>query len=241
SGGMSAPPFDSLNLGLHVGDDAEAVWRNRRLFCAAVGVDADSLVVGQQAHGTGIAVVTKQHLRRGSRAWDDGLPGTDALITDRPSVPLLTLVADCCVCSLYDPVRRVVAVAHAGWRGLLGGILPRTVTAMSESFGCHPSDVRVGIGPCIGPCCYEVGHEVAAEFEKEFPGERSTFLRKEEPASMHLDLTAVAQRQLRQEGVLDEHTEVSGICTSCNTDSFYSYRAEAGVTGRFGGLIMLRA
>jgi len=239
-GGVSSPPYQSLNLGFHVGDSPGDVWRNRRILCAALGIDAEVLTVGQQVHGIETAVVTEQERGRGSFSWEQALPATDALITDRRGVALLVLIADCCALSFYDPSKNVIALAHAGWRGLLGGIAVRTVAMMRARFGCEPREMRVGLAPCIGSCCYKVGEDVQKKFATKFGAAVSFFFRRGEDASIYLDLVEVARYQLMSAGILEKNIEVAGICTACHTELFYSHRAEGGVTGRFGSLIMLR-
>ncbi|MBI3922746.1 MAG: peptidoglycan editing factor PgeF [Armatimonadetes bacterium] len=237
--GMSGGPFHSLNLGFHVGDDEQAVLENRRRLCTALKVDPESLVTGQQVHGTTVSVVTASDKGRGAVSWTGGLPATDALVTEVPGVPLLVLVADCVALSFCDPKRGVIALAHAGWKGTVGGIAQKTVAKMGESFGCNPFDIVVGVSPSIGPCCYKVGDEVVTALHEAFPEQASRCFVGNHSGSPHLDLWKANAYQLLQAGVTPDHIEVSGICTACNTDRFYSHRAETGRTGRFGGLIVM--
>ncbi len=164
-GGVSRGPYASLNVGLHVGDEPADVIENRRRLCRALGVDPESLVVGEQVHGIQVAVVTAADKGRGAFSLTDVVPGVDALITDTPGVALFAMYADCVPVFLYDPRRRAVGLAHAGWKGTVAGIARRTVQAMHETFGSRPADMYARpIGPSIGPCCYEVGPEVAGQF-----------------------------------------------------------------------------
>jgi hypothetical protein len=244
-GGVSAGPFASLNLGGLTGDAPEAVRENRARAAALVGAAAKDLAFGRQVHGARVARVPAGHA---GGAFDD----TDALVTDARGVPLVILTADCAAVFLHDPVRRAVGIAHAGWRGTVGGIAAATVARMHEEFGTDPADLIAAIGPSIGPCCYEVGDEVIAAAEAAFPGHAEEVLVEPDMASAgsfraavnegrrHFDLWRANERVLAGAGVREENIEHARLCTACRTDLFYSHRAEKGVTGRFAGIIVLR-
>jgi YfiH family protein len=158
------------------------------------------------------------------------LPETDALLTKVPGVSLLMRFADCSSVFFFDPVRRVVGIAHAGWRGAAVGCVRATVRTMMEQFGCDPADVWAGIGPTIGPCCYEVGPEVVEAVQAACPP-RADVVRYTNGRA-HLDLPGAVHAQLQVAGV--ERIEDCGLCTACRVDEFFSHRAERGRTGRFG-------
>jgi YfiH family protein len=147
--------------------------------------------------------------------------------------------ADCVPLLFYDPARRVLGMAHAGWRGTAAGVGPATVAAMGEAFGCRPADIVAGIGPSIGPAHYEVGPEVAAAIQNAF-GEVEGLLSHPNGngARPHLNLWEANRRALQMAGV--GQIEVAEICTASNVQDFYSHRAEDGRTGRFGALAVLR-
>ncbi len=159
-GGVSAGPYASLNLGLHVGDDPHAVVENRRRAAGALGVTLDDLVVGAQVHGRQVAVVGPAECGRGARAAADALDGVDALVATDAGVTLVTLVADCVPVVLVDPVARVVATAHAGWRGTVARVLDAALSAMG-GLGSSPADTVAALGPAVAPERYPVGPEVA--------------------------------------------------------------------------------
>jgi YfiH family protein len=163
---------------------------------------------------------------------------TDALITDVPGVPLMLRFADCVPIWFYDPVRRAIGLAHAGWRGTVAGVGRATVAEMGKAFGSRPEDVIACIGPSVGPCCYEVGKDVAYAVGEAFPGVEGQLLSPRANGSWHLDLWAANRHQLAACGVV--YIEVAGICTACHTDEWFSHRAEQGRTGRIGALIGLR-
>jgi len=243
AGGSSPIPFGGLNLGGHVGDDPAAVAANRAQLSTLTGMGVDALSFGAQVHGTNVAV-----LERPGQTF----AGTDALVTDRPDVPLVILVADCVAIGLVDPVRGVVGIAHAGWRGTLGDIAASTIAVMHDVFGTQASDVLAAVSPSIGPCCYQVGAEVTDAFYAEHPtiapdvlappdfASAGSFEGVNDDRSM-LDLWAANARMLERAGVPAGNIDVAEMCTACNTDRFFSHRAEKGRTGRFAGLIQRHA
>lgn len=180
----------------------------------------------------------------------------DAIITQKRGVALTMSSADCAPLLFYDPRRGVIALAHAGWRGTARGIAAATVRAMREQFGCQPEHIYAGIGPTIGACCYEVTEEVRRLFSGErafetMPTEERfrnlvrdsavfKIVEQGERRSLRLDLWETSRNQLLLSGVQPAHIEVSGICTSCQKEDFYSYRAEHGQTGRFPSILALR-
>lgn len=159
----------------------------------------------------------------------------DALITDRPGLLLGVRTADCLPLLVADPEHRAVAAIHAGWRGIVAGILAEVLREMAERFGSRPQTLLVAVGPAIGACCYEVGPEVASQFRTLFPE------REDLGGRTRLDLAEAARRQLRAAGVGDERLAVAGICTRCRAEEFYSWRRDGPRTGRMLSVIGIRA
>jgi YfiH family protein len=226
AGGVSAPPWSSLNLGMKVEDEWRRVHANRELLRKAVG--ADQLVFARQVHGDGVAVVE----RADDRARNGGIADVDALVTTTPGLGLVALAADCLPVLLADVDAGVVAAAHAGRAGLLAGVLQRTVEQMA-ALGATPERTAAVVGPAAGACCYEVPASMAAEAEAALPGVRAT-TRQGTPS---LDLRGGAERVLRQAGVVDVRSV--GRCT-IDDDRFFSYRRD-GRTGRHAGVVLLPA
>ena len=225
-GGVSRPPYATLNLGHTVGDDLPAVEENHRRALEPLGLDLCQIVSPYQVHGARVGIVGRVH--RGSVQ-----PATDALVTAVPGVPLLLRFADCTPVLLFDPVRRVAGLAHAGWQGVAAGVVPAAVRVLVERLGCRPADLWAGIGPTIGPCCYAVGPEVASAAQAAcLPGADVVRCAN---GQVYLDMPAAVQAQLGAVGV--EQIEDAGMCTACHVDEFFSHRAEGGHTGRFGVLI----
>lgn len=222
-GGVSRGPYATLNLGHTVGDDLAAVEENHRRALGVLGLSPADVVSPYQVHGARVGVVGRAHLGTVQ-------PATDALVTATPAVPLLMRFGDCASVLLFDPVRRVVGMAHAGWRGVVAGVVGATVRTMVERLGCSPADLWAGIGPTIGPCCYEVGAGVVRAVKAACAPPADVV--RSVNGRAHLDLPAAVQAQLRACGV--ERIEDAGLCTACCVDEFFSHRADHGRTGRFG-------
>ena len=158
-GGVSRPPYDTLNLGLHVGDDAGAVVANRSRAAAAFGAELADLVFARQVHGASAARVTPADAGRGTTSEEDALADTDIVVTTAPGVTLVILVADCVPLALVDPAAHVLAAVHAGWRGTAAGAVGAALRAMSEHGG-RPERVVAFFGPAVAPGRYQVGDEV---------------------------------------------------------------------------------
>jgi len=231
AGGVSAAPFDSLNVGSDVRDAWENVRRNHDLVCESLGLRRMDLVTVRQVHSDRVTRVTANDL--GRRVGE-----LDGIFTVEPNVPLILRFADCVPLLAYDPARGALGVAHAGWRGTLSKIGERLIAAMRGQLGCRPADLLVGIGPSIGPCCYEVGPEVVQAVREAFgpPGEH--LLVPSDNGRVHLDLWAANRLQLEQAGV--ERIETAGLCTVCHRDRFFSHRGDRGKTGRFPLVAFLR-
>lgn len=213
------------DVNLRSGNGAEC----RRRLAQSVGFDIDRLVTGEQTHSLNIAVVTDADAGRGSLDIDSRIPCTDALITNRPDIPLMVLTADCVPVLLYDAVNHAAAAIHAGWRGTANGIVGLTVEKMSRTFGTKPENLVAAIGPCIGPCCFEVGDDVAEHFCR-WP---KTIIRRAEWSKPHIDLVMANRLQLQQAGILPQNIETSGECTKCGPRQFFSHRRNQ-TLGRIG-------
>jgi polyphenol oxidase len=200
-GGVSAGPYASLNLGPWTDDDPDLVQANRERVRARAG--AARLQQGHQVHGTAVAVDT------------DGVQDADGQVSTRAGVAPIALVADCLPVALVAP--EAVAMLHAGWRGLAGGIVAEGVGALRRA---GASRVAAAIGPGAGPCCYEVGDEVRAAFGT---------------SGRTVDLKAIAGGQLAAAGVGEVHDV--GLCTMCDPERFFSHRRDGGVTGRQAGVV----
>jgi purine-nucleoside/S-methyl-5'-thioadenosine phosphorylase / adenosine deaminase len=219
-GGVSEPPYDSLNLGLMTDDAEAAVEENRRRLAAALGFEPEQVAFARQVHATRLIEHPTEF--RGSFVRPDRTkeprndpPEADGHVLRGPGSAALVFTADCLPVAVAGA--RGVAMLHAGWRGLAGGILAAGVEAVGAT--------SAAIGPGIGPCCYEVGDEVLGAFSDLGEGVADGRM---------LDLPEVARRQLAAAGV--ERVESAGLCTSCEPELFFSHRRDAGRTGRQGGI-----
>lgn len=236
-GGVSKERYSSLNMGLNTEDDKEDVIKNYGLVAEEVfGASTSDMVLSNQVHKTDIAIVGESDRGKGFEK-SFSYSGIDGLLTDRRGVVLSTVYADCTPLFFFDPVKEVVGVAHAGWRGTVGKIGKKMVEKMVLEYASHSKDIMVGIGPTIGPCCYEVGEEVYARFKEEFEDLSMMDILDN---SIKLDLWKANKIGIMEAGVLEENIETGNYCTSCNPDLFYSYRRDNGITGRMAGVISLK-
>lgn len=203
------------------------------LFFARVGINPADVAYPRQVHSADFRVV-------------DDPPGAmgpvgngDILLTRRRGVGLGIFTADCLGMVLYDPVRGVVAVTHAGWRGTVLGVAAKSVQAMAKAFGTRPEEILVGIGPSIGPCCYEVDRPVVDPLSRAHPGWEA-WVTSISDERWRLDLWRANEDQLQWAGVRPEWIANPRLCTSCRVDLFFSYRAERGLTGRLLTVAQLR-
>lgn len=236
-GGVSTGPYESLNLGLHVGDDPASVVENRRRAAAAIGLGLDGLVLCHQVHGREVVVVDDRHRGRGTRSADDA-PAADALVTATPDLGIGVMAADCVPMVLYDPGVHVLAAVHAGWRGTVAGVGPAAVEALA-GLGADPARVVAGIGPAIPADRYQVGDEVADAARACFGADVDTVVRPDGTGRWLFDLWAANRRLLVDAGLDPAHIETSAVGTGPGTP-FFSDRA-ARPCGRFAALARLRA
>lgn len=220
-GGVSPPPFDSLNLSFGVGDRAELVERNRRRVKQVLGLDA--LLSARQVHGDQVVAVDAPPT--GDVEYD----GYDALITNQPGVGIMVQQADCQAVVLYDPLARVVANVHVGWRGSVANILRTTLERLRTEFGADPGRVQAIISPSLGPCCAEF-----VNFQAELPAEFHPY----QVRPGYFDFWAITRLQLRSAGLGPDQIRTVGVCTRCHSH-YFSYRRE-GTTGRSATVIALR-
>lgn len=218
TGGCSPPPWNTLNLGEHVGDEPDRVTANRAALAALLPADPCWL---QQVHGTFTV----------DAATGQKKPEADASWTSETDVVCAVMTADCLPLLFCDRAGGVVAAAHAGWRGLLNGVIENTLKAM----GCSPEEVLVWLGPAIGPKAFEVGDEVRNAFLEHSANARTAFMATA-PGKWHADLCMLARQRLGAAGV----TKIHGghWCTSSDPQHFFSYRRD-GQTGRMATLIWL--
>ena len=232
-GGISEGPFTSLNTGFLVGDREEDVRRNLALIGKAFAILPERLVLMGQVHGDRIFIL------HGDGPPPGAIPECDGLITDRPGVALGIRTADCVPLLFVDPVRRVIGVAHAGWRGTALCIASKMVDLFEKRFSSRVEDIMTSVGPAIGVCCYQVDAPVYAAFSSRPDAHRFLHPCPEEGKWM-LDLASANRIELMERGVPEGNILSAGQCTTCRQDLFFSHRASLGRTGRQVSFIMVR-
>ena len=220
-----------FSLALHTNENPTDILANRDQIQQKFS--DMQFVVANQTHSDNIVVIDQVT----TLGWDDlatAVENCDALITNQKGIMLTVLTADCVPILLLDPLKRVVAVVHAGWKGTQQEIVYKSVKKMESVFGSDPKDILAGVAPSIGICCYEVGKEVAKHFFK-YP--KSYTIKGEK---YMLNLPYINKEQLLKAGLVEKNIELSNICTSCEVENYFSYRKEQGCSGRFMSMIGLR-
>jgi polyphenol oxidase len=234
-GGVSPEPWAELNVGGLVGDDPKRVNENRLISFEAVGRSLSSIYDVWQVHGRKVVCT------QSPRPLDQPHIKADAILTDRSDVTLFMRFADCVPILLFDPVRGVIGVAHAGWQGTVIGVAAAAVQEMQSEYHSNPSDILAAIGPSVCAKHYEVGPEVVEQVEQAFGMDSSKVLSRGNgemsPGKAYFDLWIANRLILEKVGV--GQIDIAGICTACHPEDWYSHRAEKGKTGRFGVLIGL--
>ena len=221
--GISTKAFGSMK-----DKDLQIDSNNVVRFGKAIGITGP-IVCMNQIHSGNVSVITSTDKTLISQ--------TDGMVTNQKHVALAVLTADCLPIFFYDPKNHAIGVAHAGYKGLLNGIIEATITAMKKQFGTNPHDVLVGMGPGIEEKCYEVGDEVIAMFEDK-GYDKGIKIWSEQKGKKYLSIRKAALHNLLKEGILKEHIEVSTLCTKCSKDKLYSYRG-GDKTGRFAAIFSL--
>lgn len=245
--GFSEAPFAGLNASFTTGDDPARVRRNKAAIEEALALP---LVATKPVHGAAVEIIERDGAPHDAR-WVERLHGrlreipADAMLTDVPGFALCWAFGDCAPVLLFDPEHNAIALAHAGWRGAAAGVVLKAVRAMRERYGTRPNALLAGVGPAIGSCCYEVNEAVRETFAREPEAAAcAVFSEREGEAGtphLFLDIGGSSEQQLLAAGIAPEHIILSGYCTGCRTDLFYSHRCEPWPSGRFAVAIGLGA
>ncbi len=234
-GGTSPEPWAALNVGGTVGDTPERVAENRSRAMRSIGGSVESIYDVWQVHSNDIVVAESP------RPASQIPVKADAILTDRMGVNLFMRFADCVPILLYEPVRRIVGIVHAGWLGTVNRVVKSAIQAMQDQYGVKPNNIMAAIGPSIGAHHYEIGTEVIEKVAQTFGGDSSGLLGiyqgDSKGSGIQFDLWEANRLILEQAGVRE--IEISGICTACHLEDWYSHRGETGQTGRFGVVIGL--
>jgi polyphenol oxidase len=232
-GGVSHPPFDTLNVGFGTGDHPDAVKKNRDRILSMLGLPVALFL--HQVHGSHVLVLPANEADP-RLFWKPGHPvprvfaAADAVVTDLPGLALVIQVADCQAVMLADPHKKVIANVHSGWRGSVQNIIGKCVDVMTSRFGCDPQHILAGISPSLGPCCAEFTH-----FCTEIPQHLWQYKAQDTDC---FDFWAISCDQLLAKGLEQNHIQNMHLCTRCNPNRFFSYR-KTRKTGRFACAIGL--
>lgn len=238
-GGVSENEFTSMNLSFGRGDPDKNVTENYKIFCDAAGFDYESLVASAQDHNTFVRVVTKADKGVGIYKPRD-IQSVDAVVTNEKGVTLVTYYADCTPLFFVDTKKKVIGLAHAGWRGTVGRIGEKVLKTMKENYGTNPQDVKVCIGPAISKCCYEVDSPVAERFLGLEGLDSSKFVFDKGEGKYMLDLLECNRQIVVSAGVNPENVVLSDLCTKCNSDLLWSHRATNGKRGTMSAFMCIK-
>ncbi len=237
-GGVSEGIYSSLNTSLTKEDPIENARRNLELVCGAIGIDYTKLVLSDQTHEDNIRIVTEADIGKGITEPSD-ITNTDGLMTNIPGIPLITFYADCVPLFFLDKKNKAIAVTHSGWRSTVLKIGAKTIKQMAEVYGTEPEDCLVGIGPSLEMSCFEVGPEVAEQFMNNFDNWLQ-IIKPLENGKYIIDLWEANKLMLTELGIPEENITISGFCTKCNEELFFSYRRDKGRTGSLSAIMELR-
>src|SRR5690625_676495 len=233
NGGVSKAPFDSLNIGLHVHDEKQHVLTNRKRLVADLSFSMNDWVSGEQVHKTNIKRLEEESKGSGAVSNADSIPNTDGLITNRKGILCTAYFADCVPLFFLDPITKYIGIAHAGWKGTVGGMASEMVAAFTDN-GVIAEILHVIIGPCISSSYYEVDDHVVRHIASEYSDNSVTPRRNNQYL---LDLKQLNVDILLQAGVLRNNIDITNYCTYRDEQLFFSHRRDEGKTGRMAGFI----
>ena len=238
-GGVSEGAYNSFNLSFYSGDKFENVLTNRMRLAEAMNVPIQKLFIPYQTHEDKILKIDETFLALSNEEQIRRLNGIDAIITDQKDVCIGVTTADCVPVIIFDPVKKVLAAVHAGWKGTALRIGAKTAKQMISDFGCNPENLLVGIAPSISPEIFEVGDEVGKTFEKAGFNLSTISFRNSKSGKLHIDLWKANKLPLMDVDILEENIEITGICTFSNPDKFFTTSRQTIHSGRMvtGGMI----
>lgn len=221
-GGYSTGKLSSMNMSPSR-ENPDIVRKNYKLVCDCENIPVEKCVLSHQTHTNNIRVVNEKDAGKGLFEKSD-IKDTDGLVTNIKNLPIVIFYADCVPILLYDPLKEVIAAVHAGWRGTVANIAGNAIEVMKSQFNSNPEDILASIGPSIGPCCFETGDDARNEFVSSGLGE---FI-----IGKNIDLQNSNKKKLILCGLKSENITISGLCTKCRCDEFYSHRGCGSDTGR---------
>jgi len=237
-GGVSAGEFSTMNLAFNRGDNPDSVTENYKRLCNAVGLDFNTLVASAQNHHTYVRKVTSKDCGIGITKPKD-IESVDALVTNQPNVTLVTYYADCTPIFFIDKEKRVIALAHAGWRGTVGKICQRVIKIMANDYGSSPSNIICCVGPAISKCCYEIDQGCYDEFAKAGGLNLKKIMTSRGNGKYMANLLEANRQIITASGVPNENITISDVCTMCNNKLLWSHRATNGHRGTMSAFMCI--
>ncbi len=236
-GGVSKGECTSLNLSFNRKDSRENVISNYHIIAEAIEVDFNKMVLSNQVHDNKIRFVSAEDAGKGL-ARDSDIIGYDGLTTNVPGIPLVTFYADCVPVLMLDPVKKAITAVHSGWKSTLENISGEALELMKQIYKSDLKDLQIAIGPSICQDCFEVGEDVYGLFKNKYPW-CDTYVDSRN-GKYYINLQQIISRVLADAGVPDNNILISGVCTKCNNDMFFSYRGDHKCTGSLAAIMMLK-
>lgn len=236
-GGVSMGECSTLNLGFNRNDSRENVLENYRRICSSAGMDTGNLVMSSQVHGVKIQIVDENDRGKGFSRESD-IIDVDGLLTVKSGVALTTFYADCVPVFLYEPNIKAACLLHSGWKGTLKSIASEAVEKMGLLPGFKADRLVAAIGPSIGSCCFEVGEDVYAMFSDKYKDK--AFFKSFTDKKWKINLQRIIKFELLNKGLLEENVHISGVCTKCRKDLFFSHRGDNGKTGSLAAFMQIK-
>ena len=237
-GGVSKPPFDSLDLGTGRAEPYENILANYKKLSSAYGLMYNELALVRHEHGSNILKLTTADGGKG--VWLPPHEYADGFVTNDPDVTLMTCHADCSAFFLYDPKTRSIGLAHAGWKGMFARIGQKLAERLNAEYGADPADLIAVVGPCICQNCFEVELAIGKSFADEFDCPDIYFTKPDKPDKAYVSLHAAALIQLADAGVPLESVRLMRLCTMEDREHFYSYRRDGRLTGSMAAFLRLK-
>ncbi|MGE4282215.1 MAG: peptidoglycan editing factor PgeF [Clostridia bacterium] len=237
-GGVSEGECGTFNLGFNRNDKRKNVLSNFRALGQQLNIEYTDFVFSNQVHRDHIAVISKHDKGKGI-IRDSDILEVDGLMTNEKNVPLVTFYADCVPLFFLDPVKKVIALSHSGWKGTVKKIGYKTISKMIKDYGCDVKDILTAIGPSIGKCHFEVDQPVVEEFYTSYDKDAGMLINEKGSGKYHIDLWQANILQFNQAGIKDEHITLAQQCTFCNESLYFSHRRDRGKTGSLAGIMQL--
>ncbi|MGI6084899.1 MAG: peptidoglycan editing factor PgeF [Acetivibrionales bacterium] len=237
-GGVSTGEYASFNLNFNRLDPVTNVRKNYDILSNELGVPLENMVLSHQVHDKNVLIVRKEHKGMGI-VRERSYKSIDGLITQETGLMLVTYYADCVPVYFYDPVKKVIALSHSGWRGTFHNIAGETLRTMVESFGCSPGNIYISFGPHIKKCCFEVDRDVSDSFLSAYSWAEK-FMAQRKDRKWNIDLEGIIAHNLIIRGINKEKISGCRVCTKCNNDTFFSHRGCKNQTGTGAAFLMIR-